>query len=189
MPRQLWAPWRLDYLNSSGDGAAEAGDPAPAGPGAEGCFLCDAAGDRAADGPAMKDQSEDDREKLVLLRGEHTTLMLNRYPYTNGHLLAAPFDHVADLSDLSPDARHELMDFAELGNRLLRRAVHCQGVNVGMNLGRAAGAGVPGHVHLHVVPRWHGDTTFLDLVGQVRVIPEALTDSYDKLKAALAAMR
>ncbi len=186
MPRNLWAPWRLDYLNAASDDEG----PARPRPGGEGCFLCDAAstGDRAADGPTMNDQRDDDAEKLVLHRGEFNTILLNRYPYTNGHLLVSPFEHVADLGDLTAEARAELMEFAELGNRLVRAAVHCQGVNLGMNLGAAAGAGVPGHLHLHVVPRWHGDSTFMDIVGQVRLIPEALADSYEKLRAALAAM-
>lgn len=170
-PRNLWAPWRLDYLHSLTDENAAEPD---AG---SGCFLCDACDEKLDDAERAK--------RLVLHRDEHAVLMLNRYPYTNGHLLVAPHQHVADLSDLDPVSRAAMMEMAELGNRLLRQTIHCQGANVGMNLGRAAGAGVPGHLHLHVVPRWHGDTNFLNVVGEARVIPQALEHTYAQLAEAI----
>ena len=144
---------------------------------ANGCFLCDA---------ARADQTDEQRrEHLVLLRDERGVLMMNRYPYTNGHLLAAPLEHCGDLSDLSAEQRAELMELTELGHRLLVEAVNPQGVNIGMNIGRCAGAGVPGHVHMHIVPRWHGDVNFVDIVGGVRVIPQAMEESYGMLADAL----
>ncbi len=144
-----------------------------------GCFLC-AAADESLDEQQLRDL-------LVLKRDERGILMLNRYPYTNGHLLAAPHDHIADISDLSSKQRAGLMDLCELGSRLLRRTMHPQGINIGMNLGRCAGAGLPGHVHMHVVPRWNGDVNFMQTVGQVRVIPQALEESYNLLRDAMDA--
>jgi len=113
-------------------------------------------------------------------------LLMNRFPYTNGHMLAAPIDHVADISDLTAGQRAGLMELGELASRLLRRAMNAQGVNLGMDLGRCAGAGVPGHVHMHAVPRWSGDVNFMQVTGRVRVIPQAVEDSYHALRRALA---
>jgi ATP adenylyltransferase len=166
---QLWAPWRIDYLQSI------VGDQPPGQPGD--CFLCQAGA------PDLDDATADQR--LVLHRDDHGTLLLNRYPYSSGHLLVAPHDHVGDLSDLDPPTRAGLMELCELGGRLLRETINPQGLNVGANLGRAAGAGVPGHLHLHVVPRWAGDCNFMDVVGHVRVIPQALEASHRLLKEAL----
>ncbi len=140
------------------------------------CFLCEAA---AAEDEATLEAM------LVLHRDEHGLLMLNRYPYSNGHLLAAPLRHVPGLLEMTPEERSGLMELAALGQRLLERVCNPQGVNVGMNLGQAAGAGVPGHAHMHIVPRWNGDVNFMQVVGQVRVIPEALQASYAALREAL----
>ena len=142
-----------------------------------GCFLCDAAAD---------DPDEARRDRMhILLRDERGVLMLNRYPYTNGHLLAAPHDHLGDISDLSAQQRAGLMELSELGTRLLRKTMNPQGINIGMNLGRCAGAGLPGHAHMHVVPRWNGDVNFMQTVGQVRVIPQALEESFRMLQSSL----
>ena len=177
MPHQnLWAPWRISYLESLGGDADDQPPPRPGKGG--GCFLC------AAAEPGLDDATK--AERLVLLRDERGSLMLNRYPYSNGHLLAAPRKHAADISDLTADERAGLMELADLGNRLLRDAMHCQGVNLGMNLGRVAGAGVPGHCHMHLVPRWNGDVNFMQTVAGARVIPQALEASYDALRIALA---
>lgn len=168
----LWAPWRIDYLQDLG------GEKPPghtAGP--QGCFLC-TAGEKDLPEPQKQ-------ERLVLHRDAHGTLLLNRYPYTNGHLLVAPHAHVPDLSDLAWEDRAGLIELCELGTRLLKQVVNPQGINVGVNLGRAAGAGVPGHLHWHLVPRWTGDTNFMDVVGGVRVIPQALDASYRRLKDAV----
>lgn len=165
--QNLWAPWRISYLQDLGPEAITADDGV--------CFLCEA----SASGLSEQEAAE----RLVLLSDERGTLLLNRYPYVNGHLLAAPLEHVADLSDLNPTQRAGLMELADLASRLLREVLNPQGINIGMNLGRCAGAGMPGHVHLHVVPRWHGDVNFMQIVGQVRVIPQALSESFAALRS------
>ncbi len=145
-----------------------------------GCFLCDATAD---------DISDVERDRLLVLkRDERGVLMLNRYPYTNGHLHAAPHEHVRDISDLSAGQRAGLMELCDLGVRLLRKTMNPQGINLGMNLGRCAGAGLPGHAHMHIVPRWNGDVNFMQTVGQVRVIPQALDESFTLLKGALTSI-
>jgi ATP adenylyltransferase len=167
----LWAPWRLPYIkgldtfgNSEGNGGA--------------CFFCEAAQAGLSEQQATA--------HLVLLRDDRGVLMLNRFPYTNGHLLAAPLEHVGDLNDLAPTQRAGLMELAAFGQRLLIAAMSPQGINLGMNLGRCAGAGVPGHIHMHVVPRWNGDVNFMHVVGGVRVIPQALEESFQSLKEMMA---
>ena len=169
----LWAPWRMPYILGLTDEDAAA--PAPGG---SACFLCDA----AATGPG----GDDARRRLLLLNDARGLILLNRYPYTNGHLLIAPREHVGGLSDLTADQRAGVIELTALAERLLRTAVNPQGMNMGVNLGRCAGAGLPGHVHVHVVPRWAGDTNFMETVGRVRVIPQALESSYDHLAATLA---
>lgn len=157
MDSPLFAPWRMQYIKSLGKD--------------DGCFLCAA----AAISPEKK------RELLVLWTTQHSVVLLNRFPYANGHLLIAPRAHKADLEDLA-DAEH--LDLAAQTTavvRLLKRAVSAQGFNIGINLGKVAGAGLPGHVHQHVVPRWGGDTNFMSVVGETRVVPEALTQLYDEL--------
>lgn len=165
----LWAPWRIDYIR--GLDSEKSGGDSPT------CFLCEA---------GKVGQSPEDMDRQLILRSdERGVLMLNRYPYTNGHLLVAPHDHVADLSDMTATTRTGLMELTELGGRLLRHTMNPQGLNIGMNLGRSAGAGVPGHLHMHVVPRWQGDVNFMDVVGGVRVIPQAIEASFAALKEAL----
>jgi len=134
------------------------------------CFICDAA--------QIQPKTPDATERLVIDVDEHTVIMLNRYPYTNGHLMVCPKKHVSSLSDLNAIERASLMEATEKTERLLKAALNCQGFNVGMNLGRCAGAGMPGHIHVHVLPRWEGDTNFMQTIGQVRVIPQALEESY-----------
>ena len=166
----LWAPWRIQYIKGL---TAETAPPAND----DGCFLCDA---------ARSDLTDEQRaDRLVLCHDERGLLLLNRYPYTNGHLLIAPADHLPDLDDMTAGQRAGLMELAALGERLLKATMNPQGLNVGMNVGRCAGAGVPGHVHMHVVPRWNGDVNFMAAVAGVRVIPQSLAHSYDELKAAL----
>lgn len=169
--RNLWAPWRIGYLQD----LAASPDAKPGR-----CFLCDAARVELTPG-AMADM-------LLLVRDERGMLLLNRYPYINGHLLVAPLDHVADITDLTPAGRAGLMELADLGSRLLKCTINPHGLNLGMNLGRCAGAGVPGHCHLHVVPRWHGDVNFMDVVSGVRVIPQALEETYAALRKACTEM-
>ena len=131
---------------------------------------------------------EQARNRLVLAREDQGLIMLNLYPYTNGHLLVAPAEHVADLTDLSAQGRGGLMELTALAERLLRTAINPQGINIGINLGRCAGAGLPGHLHVHLVPRWSGDTNFMHTVGHVRVIPESIQASYERLAGALQAL-
>jgi ATP adenylyltransferase len=136
------------------------------------CFLCEAA---AADDPQRQ------RDLLVLWRTNHSIVLLNRFPYANGHLLIAPRAHKCELEELNESEHLDLAVQTARAVRLLKRAVSAQGFNLGINLGTAAGAGLPGHVHQHVVPRWGGDTNFMSVVGETRVVPEALSQMYVEL--------
>jgi ATP adenylyltransferase len=149
-------------------------------PGGEGCFLCDAA-NAATD--------EDRRARLVLWQTEHSVVLINRFPYTNGHLLVAPRAHKPELEDLTDPERLDLTIQSTEAVRLLKRAVSAQGFNVGINLGRCAGAGVPGHLHQHVVPRWAGDVNFMHVVGETHVVPEAMSQLYAELMRVRATMQ
>ncbi|MEI6351758.1 MAG: HIT domain-containing protein [Verrucomicrobiota bacterium] len=149
----VWAPWRVEYfsIDKSRD------------------FLMDAA------------QTTDDRAHLVVRRLKETFLILNRYPYTVGHMMAVPYRKVADIADLTEGERLELWDQAAFAETLLRKVVRAEAFNVGLNLGKAAGAGVADHLHLHIVPRWEGDNNFMPVLGNVRVMAESLDALYDKL--------
>ena len=171
----LWAPWRMAYIQQFDGSGSAAQEPQPRD---SSCFLCQAGKAGAGSGPAQ--------QPFVLLCDNRGMILLNLYPYTNGHLLVAPKDHQADLTDLSAAQRADLMELTVVAERLLQAAVNPQGINVGVNLGRCAGAGLPGHLHVHVVPRWNGDTNFMQTVGRVRVIPEALEASFDRLREVLA---
>ena len=165
--RSLYAPWRMDYIRSLHK------------PAADDCFLCAAAAAATDD---------DRRARLVLWQTDHSVVLINRYPYTNGHLLVAPRAHKPDLDELTEAEQLDLVRQTTEAVALLRRAVSAQGFNVGINLGRCAGAGVPGHLHQHVVPRWAGDTNFMGVVGEVRVIPQAISQLYAELLSVRAAM-
>jgi ATP adenylyltransferase len=129
-------------------------------------------------------ERERDREDLVVLRGRHAFVMMNRYPYTTGHLMVAPYRHVGRLSDLTPEEACEIMDLLGWSERILRDAINPHGFNVGMNIGRCAGAGFPNHIHVHVVPRWEGDSNFMPVLSETKVLPEILTDTYEKIMLA-----
>lgn len=152
----LWAPWRVEYFSAK----------------SEPDFLLAAA------------NATDDRAHLVVARKPHAFLMMNRYPYAVGHLMAVPCRKVADMGELSEAEQLELWSLAVLGQRILRETVRAQGFNVGLNLGRCAGAGVADHLHLHVVPRWDGDNNFMPVLAGARILPEALDALYGRLRAA-----
>jgi ATP adenylyltransferase len=154
----LWRPWRMEYILSEKP---------------KGCIFCD--------GPAEKR----DRENYILHRGKACFIMLNIYPYNNGHLMVAPFRHVPDLDGLTGNELTELIQLVKRSMKVQRKALNPDGFNVGMNVGKVAGAGVKDHVHVHVVPRWEGDTNFMPLTADTRVIPELLQSTYEKLLAAL----
>jgi ATP adenylyltransferase len=169
---RIWAPWRLAYLARSGAERSEGGEPQPPTPaewppGADqGCFMCRAA--------ARHDANDADRRLLVVARTEHCVGLLNRYPYNNGHLLVCPRRHVGDLASLGDVERLAALDQIDRLTGRLTRLLNPEGFNVGINLGRAAGAGVPGHLHWHVVPRWTGDSNFMHVTADVRVISQSL---------------
>jgi ATP adenylyltransferase len=133
----------------------------------------------------LKHASGNDEENLILLRGQFNYLMLNLYPYTTGHLMVAPYAHLPNLDDLPPEAAREMMDLTQKAVRALRAVYRPQGLNVGMNLGECAGAGIAGHSHMHVLPRWVGDANFLSTVGETRVIPEELPQTWRRVRQAL----
>ncbi|RMG32263.1 MAG: HIT domain-containing protein [Planctomycetota bacterium] len=151
MLKQLWAPWRLDYVANTPPQKRK------------GCFLCE-----------YRDQPERDAENFVVARGAHSIVVLNRFPYNNGHLLIAPLQHKAGLDELTDEEQldlwHQIRDFAAR----LKGLLHYDGLNIGLNLGAAAGAGLPGHLHWHLVPRWNGDTNFMPVLANVKVIPQSL---------------
>ena len=156
----LFAPWRLDYIQTVADGPKE-------------CFLCAAA-----------KTPERDAANFVLARTEHCLLMLNKYPYVNGHMLVAPYRHEAGLDVLTFAERSQMMELLVHAQKLLTLAMNPQGFNMGVNLGKCAGAGLPGHVHGHIVPRWSGDTNFMSVIGNARVVPQSLEAAYEALRAA-----
>jgi ATP adenylyltransferase len=132
-----------------------------------------------------KAASSDDRANLVALRGEHNFILLNLYPYTSGHLMIAPYAHVASLQDADPAALEEMMRLARRADTALRQLYKPDGMNLGMNLGACAGAGVAGHIHMHVLPRWCGDASFMTTVSETRVLPEELSVTWERLREAL----
>ena len=168
MDSPLFAPWRMEYIRSL--------DRAPD----DGCFIC--AGAAAA-------TEEHRRQRFVLWQTAHSVVLINRFPYNNGHLLIAPRAHKPELEQLDAEERCDLTLQTTECVRLLKRAVSAQGFNIGINLGKCAGAGLPGHLHQHVVPRWAGDTNFMSVVGEVRVVPQAMSQLYDELVAVTNAMR
>jgi ATP adenylyltransferase len=176
---RLWAPWRLEYVSGSDADAAPQPEPAEWSSGADhDCFLCRAA--------AAYDNAPDiDRGLLVAARGPHSQIVLNRYPYNNGHVLVAPRRHVGELTDVTQDEHIECMEQLARLTRIYRELLHAEGFNVGLNLGRIAGAGLPGHLHWHLVPRWNGDTNFMGVLAGTRVIPQSLDALWELLREAL----
>ncbi|HSH22970.1 MAG TPA: HIT domain-containing protein [Acidimicrobiales bacterium] len=157
---RLWAGWRGEYVDS---------DP----PGGDGCVFC-----------AILDSGEEDDATYVLWRGESTVAILNAFPYTSGHVLVLPYRHVADLEELSDHETIELWATVTTAVVAIKVAYHPGGLNVGSNLGRPAGAGIPGHLHVHCLPRWNGDTNFMTSLAEARVLPEALHTTWRRLRKA-----
>jgi ATP adenylyltransferase len=155
---RIWAPWRLDYVK---DAAKDNQDE---------CIFC------------AKPAEGDDDSSLIVHRGDRCFVILNRFPYTNGHLMVAPYEHCSRLQDLSAETVAEMMALAQRGMDRLEEVYDPHGYNVGVNQGRVAGAGFEHHIHLHVVPRWGGDTNFMDVVGDTRVLPQALEESLEALR-------
>ncbi len=129
--------------------------------------------------------ADDDGPNHVLYRAQHNAILLNTYPYNSGHLMVVPYAHVASLVELPQEARAEMMELTAIATRALEKAFHCDGLNVGMNIGEAAGAGISEHVHLHIVPRWKGDTNFMSTLAGTRIVPQSLDDSFDLLVPAI----
>lgn len=175
--QRLWAPWRLGYIKGS-ESEKPAPEPSSWLRGADhGCFLCRAAAEPAE--PAA------DQSLLVLGRDRLTVTLLNRYPYSNGHLLVSPRRHAASLADLRDDEHLAICRTLRVVTERLEERITAQGFNVGLNLGQVAGAGVPGHLHWHVVPRWPGDHNFMPVAAGVRVLPQSLDEAWQALRVEL----
>jgi ATP adenylyltransferase len=156
----LWAPWRMAFIQ-------------PKAPPPPGCIFC------------TQPAANRDEEYHILYRGEHCYMMLNKYPYNNGHLMVVPFRHIGELEKLDPATLADLMRQSQLALRALRLAMNPDGFNMGFNQGKVAGAGFAEHIHFHIVPRWNGDTNFMPVIADVKVMPELLDTVYRKLKEAL----
>jgi ATP adenylyltransferase len=170
----LWSPWRYRYVTS--------GPQEPAA--GESCLFCRIAG-HSGTGRSGDGAQGTDRENYVVQRAGHNFILLNRYPYASGHMMIAPYEHVATLEDARTETLGELILLARRAEAAVRRVYRAGGVNLGFNIGQCAGAGVAGHIHMHVLPRWHGDTSFITTTAETRVLPEDLDSTWEKLTAAL----
>ncbi len=152
---QIWAPWRIEYIEMEKP---------------KGCILCD------------KPKENNDAQNYILYRGDKNFIMMNLYPYNAGHLMIAPYRHIANLEELNNEELREYWQIVTRSLKVLRKVFNPGGFNIGINMGKAAGAGIEEHVHTHIVPRWHGDTNFMPVIGDVKVISQALAETYQKLK-------
>lgn len=159
---QLWAPWRMEYILSDKE---------------SGCIFCD----------KSQTSTENDRENLVLFRGKYAFILMNLFPYNNGHLMIAPYDHKESLEKLSLETLTEIMALSQTTMTILRKSLRAEGFNLGVNQGKIAGAGIAEHLHFHIVPRWTGDTNFMPVTGHTKVMVQGLTETFDSLKAAFGA--
>jgi len=153
----LFTPWRYAFVTSAEK--------------ASGCLFCEVL------------RAGDDEKAFIVHRDKHCFVILNAYPYTSGHVMVVPYQHTDRLQALSPEAAHEMMDLTQRMESILRDLYHPDGLNVGMNLGKAAGAGIAGHIHMHVLPRWVADASFMSVIGETRVLPEELPTTYQRIKA------
>ena len=151
----LWAPWRIEYI---------------LGPKPDACVFC------------IPEHTKEDVERLILYRGTHAFVVMNKYPYNSGHLLVTPYRHIMDFSLLTAHETAEIMYLLQQSSEILQNDMKAQGINVGLNLGEAAGAGIREHLHFHVVPRWNGDSSFMAVMTDIRTIPQHLTETYTMLK-------
>ena len=154
----IWAPWRIEYIRS---------------PKHDGCIFCDFP------------KENRDRERLILYSGEHAFVIMNNYPYNPGHVMIAPYRHVGKWEELTDEELLDMMKLSQLMIKALKRSMNPDGFNLGVNLGRVAGAGIEDHVHIHIVPRWNGDTNFMPVVADTKIIPESLEETYKELKNTL----
>ena len=154
--KRIWASWRMKYIAKASK--------------EDGCIFCNALA------------KSDTNENLIVVRGERAFVILNKFPYTSGHTMVAPLSHTPNLEELDTLTRAEMMELATKCMSVLRKIYNPQAFNLGANIGEAAGAGVPGHVHMHIVPRWNGDTNFMSVVGELRVLPEDLQETYRRIK-------
>lgn len=157
--KRLWASWRMKYISSA--------DKQP------GCAFCEAL------------NKEDSSENLIVHRGKNSLIILNKYPYTSGHLMVAPLAHVANIEELDAETGNEIFQLITHSTTTLKMVYQPEGFNIGANLGQAAGAGIPGHLHFHIVPRWNGDTNYMSTIGEIRVIPEDIEVTYKRIKEQL----
>ena len=160
----IFTPWRYAYITTA--------DRAPS------CIFCDRA-------PALGSGTENDERNFVLYRGQHCFIIVNAFPYTSGHVMVVPYAHLDRLDLLPPDAAAEMIALAQRLETLLRELYHPDGINLGMNIGKAAGAGVAGHIHMHVLPRWVADANFMSVIGETRVLPESIEETARRLRKAL----
>jgi ATP adenylyltransferase len=154
----LWTPWRYAYVSGVGQ--------------ATGCVFCDA-------------PKESDQKAFIVHRGRQCYIILNTYPYTSGHVMIVPYEHLDELQKLPVEAATEMMALSQRMESVLRSLYHPEGINLGMNLGKAAGAGVAGHIHMHILPRWVADANFVSVIGETRVLPEALEMTWERIRGAL----
>ncbi|OGN97848.1 MAG: HIT family hydrolase [Chloroflexi bacterium RBG_13_51_36] len=154
----LWAPWRVEYIHSAADSR---------------CILC------------QKPRESNDEANCILYRGQHNFIILNAFPYNPGHLMIAPYRHIAGLQDLTDEEAKEHFDVVKKGLELLKEVMNPTGFNIGLNMGKVAGAGIAEHMHTHIVPRWQGDTNFMPVLSDTKVVSEAVSSTYSKLKAKL----
>ncbi|MDD2922868.1 MAG: HIT domain-containing protein [Anaerolineales bacterium] len=154
--KHLWSPWRMKYIEKHTK--------------INGCVFCN------------EQAKTDSAENLIAFRGESAYVILNRYPYSSGHLMVVPFAHISNIEELDSKTRGEMMELASQCMTALRNIYNPHGFNMGANIGEAAGAGVPGHVHIHIVPRWNGDTNFMSALGETRVLPESLEDTFKRVR-------
>ncbi|MFN6965147.1 MAG: HIT family protein [Pyrinomonadaceae bacterium] len=158
----LWSPWRYDYITRSGESRSD------------GCVFCE-----------IQNNSARDEENFILERAEFNFVILNIFPYTSGHLMIVPYEHIASPADAGAESTNEMMDLVKRYQRAIDEIYRPDGINLGMNLGKAAGAGVAEHYHMHMLPRWVGDVNFMTAIGQTRTLPESLAETYQKLKKAI----